>query len=404
MGASLRMFGQPKRNRARVSAILFLIFFLGTAGERASAQEPFSTAGRELANTILARASYPNAISLQVINASSLSLAEVETARHTLAAQFTSGRAQIVPPERAVAEIRITLAEDVRGYLWIAEAKHGEEREVAMVRVARAEAGSLPRMAPTISLRKTLLWSQAGSPVLDAALLDKGERLLVLDGSTLSMYRNQQSHWELEQSQPIAHSHPWPRDVRGRLVMAGDHKLEAYLPGKKCTGTANPGVSIECHDSDDPWPISADGKVRGFFGSRNFFIGALTGWKESSIPPFYAATVAPDGATLLSKGTDGWLRGGDSRLNNANGDDMAGIQSDCGNYLLVSSTGDSMTRDSVRLAELSTGTVIQQVAALEFPGAISALWDAADRGSATAVVKDLTSGRYEAYAISLSCR
>src|SRR5947207_14596986 len=186
------MCDERKENFARMSAILFLIFFLGTAGERASAQEPFSTAGRELANTILARASYPNAISLEVTNASSLSPAEVETAHHTLAAQFTSGHAQIVPPERAVAEIRITLAEDVHGYLWVAEAKHGEEREVAMVRVARAEAGSLPRMAPTISLRKTLLWSQAGSPVLDAALLDKGERLLVLDGSSLSMYRNQQ--------------------------------------------------------------------------------------------------------------------------------------------------------------------------------------------------------------------
>src|SRR5438270_12384573 len=84
--------------------------------------------------------------------------------------------------------------------------------------------------------------------------------------------------------------------------------------------------------------------------------------------------------------------------------EMAGIQGDCGNYLLVSGAGDSMTRDSVRLAEMGTGTVIHQVAALEFPGAISALWDAADRGSATAVIKDLTSGRYEAYAISLSCR
>ena len=91
-------------------------------------------------------------------------------------------------------------------------------------------------------------------------------------------------------------------------------------------------------------------------------------------------------------------------VNNANGDDMAGIQGDCGNYLLVSGAGDSMTRDSVRLAEMGAGTVILQVAALEFPGAVSALWDAADRGSATAVVKDLTSGRYEAYAISLSCR
>jgi hypothetical protein len=259
-------------------------------------------------------------------------------------------------------------------------------------------------MTPAITLVKTLLWSQAGAAVLDAALLDKGSRLLVLDGSTLSMYRNQQSHWELEQSQPIAHSHPWPRDLRGRLVMLGEHKVEAYLPGKKCTGTADPGVAIECHDSDDPWPISADGKVRAFFGARNFFTGALAGWKESSIPAFYAAAVSPDQATLLSASTDGWLRAGENRVSKTNGDDVAGIQSNCGNFLLISGGSDFTENDSLRAAEMGTGRLLAQVAPVEFTGPITGLWNTTDRGTVNAMVKNVSSGRYEAYVISLNCR
>src|SRR5438067_626712 len=218
------------------------------------------------------------------------------------------------------------------------------------------------------------------------------------------MYRNQQSHWELEQSLPVAHSQAWPRDVRGRLLMPGEHKIEAYLPGTKCIGTANPGISMECHGSDDPWPISADGRVRGFFGARNFFTGALVGWKESSVPSFYAAAGGADGATLLSAGTDGWLRAGENRLSNGSGDDIAGIQRECGNFLLVSAAGDSMAHDSLRLAEMETGSLMQQAAPLEFAGPITALWGGTSRDGATAIAKNLTTGRYEAYAVSLACR
>ena len=141
-----------------------------------------------------------------------------------------------------------------------------------------------------------------------------------------------------------------------------------------------------------------------FFGARNFFTGALAGWKESSAPSFYAAAVAADGATLLSAGTDGWLRAGENRLSNASGDDIAGIQADCGNFLLVSAAGDYMAHDSLRLAEMETGSLMQQAVPLEFAGPITALWGAASRDGAIAIAKNLTTGRYEAYAVSLTCR
>src|ERR671922_1793700 len=105
---------QRKENFAKTFAIFFFLFFLYSAGHCADSQAAFKDAARHLVNSILARASFPAAVSLEIRNNSSLTAGEVAAVRELLAAEFAPNHAQIVATEQAVAENRITLAEDVR--------------------------------------------------------------------------------------------------------------------------------------------------------------------------------------------------------------------------------------------------------------------------------------------------
>src|SRR5207249_4521661 len=130
-----------------------------------------------------------------------------------------------------------------------------------------------------------------------------------------------------EPSAPLPHSKPWPRDLRGRLLVWPDRSLrsvqgwlfDAYLPGVKCHGAVEPAVSIDCQDLDEPWPLGAQPKATGeavlraaYAAGRNFFDGrlVLTGGEERQVPPFFSAAALPvNGSALwILEGIDGRAR------------------------------------------------------------------------------------------------
>src|SRR5579859_282939 len=201
----------------------------------------WTEAARELARQVSEKAGSPSSISLTIKNSSSLSAGDVAEIRHTVETQLSSSGMRIVKPDQSVADVQLTLSQNVQGWLWVAEIHHGTSSEAALIPVFTRLAPPLPGVANTITLHKTFLWAQPdATPVLDVAVLGGGSNpnaLLVLDSSMVSLYHAQQSHWELEQSQPIARSKPWPRDLRGRLLVGHDRKFEAYLPGMKCSGS-----------------------------------------------------------------------------------------------------------------------------------------------------------------------
>src|SRR5207302_5797801 len=152
-----------------------------------------SAAAQEMVRAVLSRAGSPSNISLEVRNISALNGAEQEELRQKLREQFSAARVEIVSPERALAEVTITLSQDLKGEIWVAEIRHGAAREIVMVRVPKSNTAVLPRMSGAISLRKTQVWTQASSePVLDVAILGEGDRaaLVVLDGAAVWLDRN----------------------------------------------------------------------------------------------------------------------------------------------------------------------------------------------------------------------
>src|SRR5258708_7152092 len=173
----------------------------------------------------------PGAVAVEVGNRASLSKADVATVKAALEGELGASGVHLAGRDRAAAVVVITLSENVREYVWVAEITVGKnEKSVVMVAVPRAEAGSVPAAGSGVVSRKQLLWAQEDA-VLDVVMLDSGAHMAVLDGSRVSLLHLEKARWQKDQELPIQHEGAWPRDLRGRLVVGKDHLLDAYLPG-----------------------------------------------------------------------------------------------------------------------------------------------------------------------------
>ena len=375
----------------------------------------WSAPEQELARKITATTG-PGAISLEVVNRSSLSKQDTDEIGRGLRAQLEGLGARTVKPEQAAATVVVSLSENPQSYVWVAEIRQGAgEFSVVMVSTPRPDAPAFVREAPALTIRRIPLWAQP-RPILDVAVLDESTtptHIAVLDPEQIAFYRQAEGRWQLEQSLPITHSHPWPRDVRGRLVPRQDHLFDIYLPGVYCQSASAPPLSLVCRGSDDPWPLSSQFALGGFFAAtRNFFTGVLSPGvgKQSSTAKFYsAAPLARPSYTLwLFAGVDGTVRLLDgvteqtARLNW--GSDLASVKTSCGSgwQVLATRPGDN-SGDSVRAFEFPDREPIAVSAALDFSGGVTALWTEAKGGSAIAVSRNAETGNYEAFRLVLAC-
>jgi hypothetical protein len=399
-----------------LAAVLLSSFgYASTLGETA----------RQLAHKISA-ATGPGAFVLDVTNRSSLDDKSVREIRSALEAQLQTEGVQTAKPEQAMGTVQVVLSESLRDYVWTAEIMIGtDEPKVALVSSPRPPTGSsVPSMMP-LNVKKTLLFAQE-RPMLDIAVADipGGSRLLVLGEGTVAIYHRRDldspGHWELEASLPIRHARPFPRDLRGRLLLPRDHLFDAYLPGVLCRSNAVAPLTLTCHDGDGSsanslWALTpTEGGLQAHFAaSRNFFIGTLSPGigKISTVSPFYSAAELPrsnytlwaftaiDGSLHLVDGvTDQLIRGIKW------GSEIAAIHSGCGlgTQLLVSESGDP-GRDSLRAFEIPDRDPVASSPALEFDGTISGLWAETSANTAVAIVRNNSTGWYEAYRVSISC-
>ena len=389
-----------------------------------------SDTARQLARKIAA-ATGPGTVTLEVTNRSSLDDKSVREVRGALEAELRVEGVHTAKAEQAMGTVEVVLSESLREYVWTAEIAIGsDEKKVALVSLPRAATGTPLTAALPMVLKTTFLFAQE-QPILDAALVEMpgGSRLLVLDGDRVAIYRQQGANrtglnparaWDLEASLPLAHSRAFPRDLRGRLLLRRDHLFDVYLPGTFCRSGAAAPLTINCSDSDDPWPLTPDdGTVRAFFAaSRNFFTGALSPGigKVSDVPSFYAAAALPrsgytlwafaavDGSLHLVDGmTDQAIRGGKW------GSDLAAVHSSCGTgtQLLVSESGDlasgNSEREGLSAFEVPDRDPVAASSAVEFDGRIVALWSESGGNGATAIVRRNNTGWYEAHSVSISC-
>jgi hypothetical protein len=456
----------------------------GVASQNPSAATPAPTAAEiwneaagALAAKILEHLTSGNALALTVKNISSLGDDDVAQVRRALRSQLRSRQARLTASKQANADVQVTLSENTEAYLWIAEIRDhsfprapGEDtgNPVVMVSIARTSVDDRHPTAEPLSIRKTRVYLQS-DPMLDIALLENppvgpasspvpagaAARILVLGLDSVALYEKVESpetggkgggQWRPKQSAPFARLRPWPRDARGRIIVRPDSRFDAYLPGSICSGALEPVLTLECHESDEPWPLvggegegnSANasigvGPAAYFTPDRNFFDGRvkLDDDRELKMPPFLAVVVMPpNGAThaglpTLSRrvapgvaGPPGWVLSGlDGRaqLLNSNaepvaniggwGSQIVGLQSGCGGgwQLLASQARDLNETDAVQAYEIVNRKPVPVSTPIEFGGPITELWPLADGSEAIAISRNLQTADYEAFRLSVSC-
>jgi hypothetical protein len=330
------------------------------------------------------------------------------TFRKTLQHNLQDAGVRLRQAAQANSDIRVTLGENARGLVYLAEVQQGSETRPVIVEVPLVVAAL---SSSSMALRRTLLVSRA-EPVLDVVQLHVGTetKLLLLTSQAVVLYRQGAGKWVEESSVTVVHGHRFPLDLRGRLVASGERLLDAYLPGVICQVNVADTLHAECREADDAWPIGAQA---AFFNSTsNHFNGLLRPGFGKQMAPFFTAAALPfPGYTLwIFNGVDGQLRTHDGvRQGTLNvrdwGSDVAAVRSGCGSgaQLLVTGMTDAGADDSLRGFELVDRQPVLAAAAMEFNGSITALWTAQDGLSATAVLRDARTENYEVFNVSIAC-
>jgi hypothetical protein len=403
-------YNSPQRMTFSKRLLAWIIALLSIAS--AHALNSWDSPSADLAARIAALTG-PGTITLSVTNRTTLSTDDVAAIRLAVERELRKAGV-IVRTKDADSDARITLSQNLQGWLWVAEVQQGSETKVEMLPVVGSSSSASPMAGSAITLHSSLILSQA-DPILDVALLGAGneQHLFVLEPAHIEAYTAGAGSWQLAKSYDIAQDHPYPRDMRGRIAAGTDHLFDVYLPGVACSATRisqSWELTVACNDSDDPWPLAAQ---KAFYNStRNFFTGVLVPGFGPKLPPFYSATEISRAGSTAFLFVD--VGGGAHILENNShklligardwGSDIVAVHSECGQGMQVlTSAAGWPASDSIRAYEIAGREATPVTAPLSFDGIITAVWPGNDRSSATVVVQKPQGRRYEAYSVSLAC-
>ena len=377
----------------------------------------------------------PGQAHLTIRNLSTIPTDEIPTIRRLLT-QDLKAHGVVMAGAESANTIRVTLSESARERMLVAEVGEGTQSQVAVVDlgpIATQTATTQERMElhKEIDLSAVALANgttlSSDDPVM--ALVEAGARLFVLRKDSVMVFARNADHGRtVEASLALDLKRPMPRDARGVLIAAADgNGFTAFIPGTECSGAFSPpaetaalphnGWTVNCHASDDPWPIAVDAsgapQLKAFYNSaRDYFTGVVSPSVGVDLPPFYAAAMLPrsaGNAALLVGGIDGrvqMVENGSLRVVTGTrdwGSDFAVLRSGCGAgvQVIASSSGEA-TSDSLRAYELPALEAVPASAPLAIDGTVTALWTAPDGKSVLAVVRN-AANQYEVDRVTALC-
>jgi hypothetical protein len=389
-----------------LAVLAALLFFLPRYAR--SADDP-AGAARELARRTAAFAGRGALVSVTWRNVASLDSAAAGQARAAFESSLEEAGVRVSEIAPAV-EVQITLSENESQYLMVEETRKGEEKQVWIAAWKRGA----PRAAPALeaALEKKLVWEQ-DEPILDVAFPAAG--LLVLSPANVTLYAQANGKWEASKYVGLTPGKPWPRDLRGHL-RANGKSFQAFLPGLACGGSIEPALTMDCHAADEPWVLESGSRallLANFAAARNYFDGRVTtqSGNRKTVPPFFSA------ASVEDQGRTSWVLSqvdGRSQIFDAAwqptglavpwGSDIAGTDAHCGggSQVLATRTADSGEPDTVQAFAVVNQAATATTGAVDFPGPVTALWPSGGT-SVLAVTRDLRTGGYAAYLVTVVC-
>jgi hypothetical protein len=338
-----------------------------------------------------------------------------------------SGAARVNGPA-----VRLFLTENSRDYLWIAQVSGSGAGQVAIASVARTGVSSPATEAGKMTLSSQFLVSDR-EPILDIlsyklpAVPDSSgaaspqtdqQRLLVLEPGQIRIFRPDPGGWIVDATLPFDQPSVLPRDVRGRLVNSSG-SLTAVFPNSLCHISYNTLWAVSCDLVPTPafFPVFSSPEftqTAQFESQRNFFrsAGEVPGVRPGNEPFFSVAYVWIQGSAsyAVASHLDGRVRlyaPPDEPIDVLTGwgDGVISLETNCGQkwQLLATHSGDWTEPDSIQAYEIVDRQPVAVSSAVDFPGPVTALWEGDTPAQAHAVVRNLSSGMYEAYVLSLTC-
>jgi hypothetical protein len=441
--AAARRYNPHKRNNDRKMKPMKLIWLgamvasglIGLTASAAPAPSPWEKPAAEMAGQIAGFLG-PGQAQLTIRNLSTIPNNEIPAIRRLLEQDLKTLGVLVSGSESANA-VHLTLSENQRERLWVAEVIEGNETRVAMVQVGYEVARDLPTQEHIV-LHKEQYISAAGlsrqpdippdEPVLAMIVTKSG--VVVLKQDQIVLINMTPVGWMVRERFSLNQRQQSPRDPRGMLLPTADgNGFTAFTAGAECVGSftspendiAHPenGWTVHCNASDDPWPIAQEDTANGsitlkaFYNSaRNYFTGVISPSLGVDLPPFYTAVLLPrpaEGAALLVGGIDGKVQlvenGALKTVAGARdwGSDFAALHSGCGSgWQIVASGSGEAASDSLRAYELPAQEAVPASAALPVNGTVTALWTASDGKSVFAVVRS-TTNEYEVDHVTAGC-
>lgn len=423
-----------------VKLVIVAMIALGTLGSlaaqsaqtSAAASAPISSVWEEPASdlaTQISEAMGPGQAKIIFRNASSIAASEVPQIQKLIDQNLKSHGITESGAEGANT-IRITLSENTRERLWVAEIVEGSETHVAMVHV---DAGARQTAAGSggMVLRKQTVLTAKGQVL---AAMETGDGMIVVEAEELVPYTKTSDGMEARRGVKLGQKRPLGRDPRGAILPASNGDgIDVLVAGTECSGgfpklSPSETWQIQCHESDEPWPIawgpiaqspesagvaSGTAAIKAFYNAaRDYFTGVVTPSVGVDLPPFYSAALLPrpDGAALLINGIDGKVQMVESGMLKSMsgtrdwGSDFAVLQhSACGDssFVIASGSGEAAS-DSLRAYELPGLEAVPVSAPLAMEGTVTAVWSEPDGKSVMAVVR-YAAGDYEVDRVTALC-
>jgi hypothetical protein len=331
-----------------------------------------------LAKRVSARLQASETVRVTFRNVSSLPAAEAAKAQMALARAL---QRRVRNPTQV--ELTLTISENLRGYLLVVEIRRENETVVEMEEFRPAPSLAKTALAP-FTIESKLLWEQE-LPILDVARVSDStlaDSMLVLDTDGLIRYERREGKWERAAALelPVV-----VRDPRGRLETNGD-SITIHEPGMICTVPTKMTTPARCEDGGQ---LKAARNTQDLHDWRGEFFASSELGGDTLVAEVDGRIHIYDAAHAPQAVFDGW------------GSDFAIIAACGGRHIAAAAAGDNAASDSIALFDVANRAPVRISEPLEFSGPITALWPAGD--GAMAVARNLSTGRYAAYSLTLDC-
>lgn len=349
----------PYRIKHSCRILLFLFAWFAIPGRAAAAT--LEDSAREFAQKIAAALLSKENVSYEIRNLSSLQAGEVARIEQAFKTELKDRGATVAIGAGPIT-IVVTLSENFKNLVWTGEIHQGSAPLVILLEVRRpSENRALTAIMP-VSMHSEKFW-EGRERILDAGEISDGAGkswlVLLLPGGLRILDRQTGATTATEIiSNQNASRDPWGNLGFGKSgnefgIFLSPHFCSMNLETRNLSG-CSPGDESTGNSPGSHFPVMID--------------------------------VAPPGAPPAGKGTEIVL-----------GAPVCGGAS----QFLATGARDYTQPDSLQLFELKSGVAVPASVELNFPGPITALHAASE--TPRAVVKNLTTGNYEAYRLSFSC-